>query len=139
MSEAVCRSVREKMNHFVKSFRVQNVKVGKKMREGNCRKEKRENAERELRFEGLEFLLTGLSKNKKNKLEALIRKHGGIVLSSLPPLSNARVRGIQKTQRLGRKCPIIISAQQVGQFFNCRTYRCFVKFSFLIAELIAVL
>lgn len=98
---------------FCQTHEVQNAKVGKKMREGNCRKDKRENSEREVRFEGMEFLLTGLSKNKKNKLEALIRKHGGIVLSSLPSFSHARVRGIQKTQCLSRKCPIIISAQQV--------------------------
>ncbi|CAO2838160.1 unnamed protein product [Amaranthus hypochondriacus] len=36
-------------------------------------------------FRGLEFLLTGFSKKKENEIEGLLRKHGGTVLSNIPP------------------------------------------------------
>ncbi|XP_021752281.1 uncharacterized protein LOC110717809 isoform X2 [Chenopodium quinoa] len=35
-------------------------------------------------FQGLDFLLTGFSKKKEKEIEALLRKHGGMVLSDIP-------------------------------------------------------
>jgi len=35
-------------------------------------------------FQGIEFLLTGLSSEKERDMEALIRSSGGVVLSDIP-------------------------------------------------------
>ncbi|KAF5196360.1 hypothetical protein FRX31_014055 [Thalictrum thalictroides] len=36
-------------------------------------------------FQGIEFLLTGFSTKKERELEMLIRKHGGFIVSDVPP------------------------------------------------------
>ncbi|KAF3434235.1 hypothetical protein FNV43_RR25338 [Rhamnella rubrinervis] len=43
-------------------------------------------------FQGIEFLLTGLSSQKEEAIEEQIRKHGGVILSDIPSLNLKRKR-----------------------------------------------
>lgn len=43
-------------------------------------------------FQGIEFLLTGLSSQKEEDIEEQIRKHGGVILSDIPSLNLKRKR-----------------------------------------------
>ncbi|KAF3773447.1 hypothetical protein EJ110_NYTH55065, partial [Nymphaea thermarum] len=48
---------------------------------------------------GLEFMLTGFTRNEKQELEVLIRKHGGVVLFDIPspsPRQTGKRRPVQK-------------------------------------------
>eukprot|EP01018_Ginkgo_biloba_P029102 Gb_23942 [translate_table: standard] len=109
----VCSDLHGKMRQLGSSCRVQSTEAGMKRMQGDYGRACRENDEQKLRFKGLEFLLTGFSNHKKIELEKMIREHGGNVLSALPSLPHARVRGMQKTQYMERKLPIIVSSQQV--------------------------
>ena len=40
-------------------------------------------------FQGLEFLLTGISSQKERNMEALIRNSGGVVLYDIPSPQNS--------------------------------------------------
>ncbi|KAH9316128.1 hypothetical protein KI387_024755, partial [Taxus chinensis] len=108
----VCCDVSGPRNQFEASLRVQNAKVGKKIGD-DCRRSKKEKNGQDLTFQGLEFFLKGLSTNKKTELEQLIREHGGVVLSNLPPLSHTLMRGRLKREHLDRNYPIILLSEQV--------------------------
>ncbi|GLJ39443.1 hypothetical protein SUGI_0805610 [Cryptomeria japonica] len=101
-------------NLFEASLKMQSVEVGKKIgkrfRKGKNKKEKNG---QDMIFQGLDFLLTGLSTTKKAELEKLIRENGGVVLPNLPPLLRMHMRGRPKTDDLGRNYPIVLSSQQV--------------------------
>ncbi|GAB2230105.1 hypothetical protein Drorol1_Dr00014362 [Drosera rotundifolia] len=65
---------------------------------------------RRLVFQGLEFLLTGFSVAKQNKIEGLLRIHGGIVLSDIPSM------GPRRTTSLGsdsHQLPVILSCKKL--------------------------
>lgn len=63
-------------------------------------------------FKGLEFLLTGFSHPKEKEVEALIRRHGGYVLVSIPS-DPPVLRGKKRAQLAWHSLPIVISPRKV--------------------------
>lgn len=62
-------------------------------------------------FHGIQFLLTGFSRQKEKDLEGQIWKHGGIVLFDIPsPISRAN-RSLRSN---GYQLPIILCSKKVG-------------------------
>lgn len=65
-------------------------------------------------FQGLDFLLTGLSNKKFRELQALIRRYGGRVLTKLPDYpSDLRAKLVESTHW---KPPVVICPKKVGVF-----------------------
>ena len=71
-------------------------------------------------FQGLEFLITGFSKKKEKEIEALLRKHGGMVLSDIPS-PPPRLRGRRSLKSDAQKLPVILCTKTVG-FAVCSLY-----------------
>ncbi|KAL6009849.1 hypothetical protein ACLOJK_000280 [Asimina triloba] len=78
----------------------------------NCLKGCCTKCRKEFLFQGIEFLLTGCSRKKEKELEILIRKHGGCVLSNVPPLPRYLSRKRESRQQ-HRLLPIVLSSKKV--------------------------
>lgn len=74
----------------------------------NCRIKGRKRAI----FQGLEFLITGFSKKKEKEIEALLRKHGGMVLSDIPS-PPPRLRGRRSMKFDAQKLPVILCTKKL--------------------------
>lgn len=84
-------------------------------------------------FLGLDFLLTGLSSKREKEREELIRKHGGYVLSSIPPLLPDVMRKRMDTACL--KLPIVLSPKKVQTtkfLYGCATNRWILNDNWLV-------
>jgi hypothetical protein len=65
-----------------------------------------------LLFDGLQFLLTGFSSDKKDKLARIIEEHGGVVLTDIP--RPPHLRSIRRRKGdADKRPPIVIAPQQV--------------------------
>lgn len=65
-------------------------------------------------FQGLDFLLTGLSSKKFRELQTLIRRYGGHVLTKLPDCpSELRAKLVESTHW---RPPVVICPKKVGAF-----------------------
>lgn len=66
---------------------------------------------RRLMLKNMEFLVTGFSRKQEKKLEDLIKKYGGTVLSDIPPPTNRgkRSKGL-KTQTV----PVVLCSKKVS-------------------------
>ena len=72
-------------------------------------------------FRGLEFLLTGFSKKKENEIEGLLRKHGGTVLSNIPPPPPHPRRKSSRSNL--ERLPVVLSTKKVNfRIFWCIFY-----------------
>ena len=61
-------------------------------------------------FQGVEFLLTGLSSQKEEDIEEQIRKHGGVILSDIPSLNLNRKRHSSSNRY---QQPVILCSKKV--------------------------
>ncbi|KAH9567892.1 hypothetical protein CY35_03G049100 [Sphagnum magellanicum] len=65
-----------------------------------------------LLFDGLQFLLTGFSSDKKDNLARIIEEHGGVVLTDIP--RPPHLRSIRRRKgEADERPPIVIAPQQV--------------------------
>jgi hypothetical protein len=64
-----------------------------------------------LLFDGLQFLLTGFSSDKKDELARIIEEHGGVVLTDIP--RPPHLRSIRRKGDADGRPPIVIAPQQV--------------------------
>ncbi|XP_020254661.1 uncharacterized protein LOC109831691 isoform X2 [Asparagus officinalis] len=74
-------------------------------------------------FQGLEFLLTGFSRQKEKELEALIRQYGGYILMNIPP-ETSDVRNKRRAELAQFKLPIVLSPKKVQTskfLYGCAT------------------
>ncbi|KAI4323588.1 hypothetical protein L6164_023182 [Bauhinia variegata] len=68
-------------------------------------------AGKKLIFQGLEFLLTGLSSQKERDLETLVRNSGGVVLPDIPSPPNSRGKRSSTSSQL--QLPIILCMRKL--------------------------
>ncbi|KAF3336706.1 BRCA1 C Terminus (BRCT) domain-containing protein [Carex littledalei] len=107
-----------KRGHFSsKSRRPKGVKYGLdcnlRIRKEKCSSFAGNKTERkEMLFQGLDFLLTGLSNKKFRELQALIRRYGGFVLTKLPDCpSDLRAKLVESTHW---RPPVVICPKKVA-------------------------
>lgn len=82
--------------------------------EKSCLTNSHVKAGKRLLFQGIQFLLTGFSRQKENDLEGQIWKHGGIVLFGIPSPNSREKRSFIS---IGYQLPIILCSKKVGFFF----------------------
>ena len=89
--------------------------ASKSRRKGRCSSFAGMRTERkEMMFQGLDFLLTGLSSQKFRELQALIRRYGGYVLTKLPDCPSVlRAKLVESTHW---RPPVVICPKKVGAF-----------------------
>lgn len=72
-------------------------------------------------FQGLEFLLTGFSRQKEKELEALIRQYGGYILINIPP-ETSDVRNKRRAGLAQFRLPVVLSPKKVCFNHSKMTY-----------------
>lgn len=65
---------------------------------------------KKLLFQSMKFLLTGFPKQKEKRIEGLIRKYGGTVLSDIPS-ENQRKRG---SRLRAQEFPVVLCSKKVS-------------------------
>lgn len=81
--------------------------------EKSCLTNSHVKAGKRLLFQGIQFLLTGFSRQKEKDLEGQIWKHGGVVLFDIPSPNSREKRTFIS---IGYQLPIILCSKKVGFF-----------------------
>lgn len=81
--------------------------------ENGCLTNSQVKAGKRLLFQGIQFLLTGFSRQKEKDLEGQIWKHGGIVLFDIPAPNSREKRSFISN---GYQLPIILCSKKVDFF-----------------------
>ncbi|XP_019055070.1 PREDICTED: uncharacterized protein LOC104607858 isoform X2 [Nelumbo nucifera] len=129
------------ITRFGKRLENSNSQLNFRARKVNSLKNCRIKYRSRMIFQGIEFLLTGFSSQKERELEALIREHGGIVLSHIP-LPSLDIRGNRRSRRNQKQklLPVLLAPKKLETtkfLYGCAVNAFLLKDNWLTDSIVA--
>ncbi|KAI4339113.1 hypothetical protein MLD38_024085 [Melastoma candidum] len=90
-----------------------------------------------LLFDGIGFLLTGFSRCREKEIEALIHKHGGVVIFDVPSIN---MRGKSASNVIFEKCLVVVSPKKLKTtkfLYGCAVGALLLKLSWIMDSIAA--